>query len=248
MAYKISYKVVTEQAETLKKVSKDMDSYITRIDQIVSKLGNDELLQAVRNDLKKFNKSLEEEKIFFNLAGQILGDVVQVYTGTDKKTVSKVDKTKAHNRDFYKRPVTVASAGASAAAVATAGATTVNVNNSYTTAGNSTTATPASTVVYEEHNTTNVYVTEAGEGTISDSLSTSEIPSDVTPEFVSATAPISDTGMGIGPNGGVGAETSSVGANIAALGAGGVLTAGGIVAASAIAEAKKEKKDTPCEG
>ncbi len=115
MAYKVSYKVVSEQGEQLKKTAKDMDNYINQMNQIISKLGNDELLQSVRSDLKKFVQQLETERTVLNLAGQILSDVVQSYSGTEKKSVAKVDKAKAHNRDFYKRPVAVASAGGGAA-------------------------------------------------------------------------------------------------------------------------------------
>ena len=118
MAYKVSYKVVSEQGEQLKNTAKDMDNYITQINQIVSKLGNDELLVSVREDLKKFGKQLEEEKTILNLAGQILSEIVQSYSGAEKKSVQKVDKAKAHNRDFYKRPVAVASAGSATATAA----------------------------------------------------------------------------------------------------------------------------------
>ena len=133
MAYKVSYKVVSEQGEQLKNIAKEMDNYVTRLTQIVSKLGNDELLQSVRNDLNKFKQQLEEEKTVLNLAGQVITDVVQNYSGTEKKSVGKVDKAKAHNRDFYKRPVSVASAGGGASAGAAAGATftasSVNVSS-----------------------------------------------------------------------------------------------------------------------
>ena len=123
MAYKVSYKVVTEQGEQLKNIAKEMDNYVNRINQIVSKLGSDELLQQVRGDLNKFKQQLEEEKTVLNLAGQVITDVVQNYTGTEKKSVGKVDKAKAHNRDFYKRPVAVASAGGAAGGAVAAGAT-----------------------------------------------------------------------------------------------------------------------------
>jgi len=135
MAYKVSYKVVSEQGEQLKNIAKEMDNYINRLNQIVSKLGNDELLQSVRGDLNKFKQQLEEEKTILNLAGQVITDVVQNYTGVEKKSVGKVDKAKAHNRDFYKRPVAVASAGggAAAGAASAAGATftssSVNVSS-----------------------------------------------------------------------------------------------------------------------
>ena len=145
MAYKVSYKVVSEQGEQLKNIAKDMDNYVNQINQIVSKLGNDELLQSVRADLNKFKKQMEEEKTVLNFAGQVLVDVVQSYTSSEKKIVQKVDKVKAHNRDFYKRPVAVASAGVASGATATATATAhATVNSS------------GGTTIYQE--TTNVYV------------------------------------------------------------------------------------------
>ncbi len=133
MAYKVSYKVVSEQGEQLKNISKDMENYINEVNQIVSKLGNDELLQSVRADLNKFKQQLEEEKTILNLAGSVITDVIKSYTGVEKKSVQKVDKAKAHNRDFYKRPVAVASAGGVSAGATAAGATaagaTVNATN-----------------------------------------------------------------------------------------------------------------------
>ena len=144
MAYKVSYKVVSEQGEQLKNIAKDMDNYVNRLNQIVSKLGNDELLQTVRGDLNKFKQQLEEEKTVLNLAGQVIADVVQNYTGAEKKGVGKVDKAKAHNRDFYKRPVAVASAGGGAAggvagaasAAGSAYASSVNVNATFNSTTN----------------------------------------------------------------------------------------------------------------
>ena len=154
MAYKVSYKVVTEQGEQLKNIAKEMDNYINRINQIVSKLGSDELLQQVRGDLNKFKQQLEEEKTVLNLAGGVITDVVQNYSGTEKKSVGKVDKAKAHNRDFYKRPVSVASAGGGAAAGA-AGAAGATFTSSSVNVGSVTSSQTIS-------NTTNVFGASTG--------------------------------------------------------------------------------------
>ncbi|MBQ9550791.1 MAG: hypothetical protein IJU87_08260 [Lachnospiraceae bacterium] len=147
MAYKVSYKVVSEQGGQLKAVAKDMDNYVTEINGIVSKLGNDELLQSVRNDLNKFRQQLEEEKTVLNFAGQVIVDAMQSYTSVEKKSVAKVDKAKAHNRDFYKRPVSVPSAG-TAATGAVAGAVGSGSSGSAVSPGVVTT------------NTTTIYNTE----------------------------------------------------------------------------------------
>lgn len=152
MAYKVSYKVVSEQGNQLKNIAKDMDQYISEVNGIVSKLGNDELLQSVRADLNKFKQQLEEEKTILNLAGSIITDVVQSYTGVEKKSVQKVDKAKAHNRDFYKRPVAVASAGGGAAGGAAA------VSAGAGAAASATNVTATSTTYQSETHTTNVFV------------------------------------------------------------------------------------------
>ena len=222
MAYKVSYKVVSEQGDQLKNIAKEMDDYSSRLNQIISKLGNDELLQSVRNDLNKFKQQLEQEKTVLNLAGQILSDVVQNYTGTEKKSVGKVDKAKSHNRDFYKRPVAVASAGG-ATATATAsvsGAAASGGGAAAATAVNVNAVTSNQTVVNSQsitNNTTNVFnsiVTEA---------------SGTTPDV----AKIATDGM----SGKQGAMVASIAAAV-----GSVAAAGGAVAGVDLAEKKKEAK------
>lgn len=221
MAYKISYKVAAEQAEQLKNIAKDMDNYVNQLNQIVGKLGNDELLQSVRNDLNKFKKQLEEEKTVLNLASSVISDVIQSFSGIEKKSVGKVDKAKAHNRDFYKRPVAVASAGGGAAAGAAA-ASHVSVS----TGGG------GSSVIQQQnisHSTTNFNFSGASGSS-----------------GVSAAAPGVSAVSGLG---GIKDTLSSiVGAGVSApvgLAAAGVLAAGGAVAGAAILNdvSKEEKKE-----
>lgn len=189
MAYKVSYKVVSEQGEQLKNIAKDMDNYSSRLSQIISKLGNDELLQSIRGDLNKFNKQLEEEKTVLNLAGQVIVEVLQSYTGAEKKSVQKVDRAKAHNRDFYKRPVSVPSAGGSAA-----GATNINI----------------SAASYESH--TNVYVS-GGETTFSASGATyTSAPGVAAGAMASAAETVSGAGMSAAATAGLAAAASGIAA------------------------------------
>ena len=221
MAYKISYKVAAEQAEQLKNIAKDMDNYVNQLNQIVGKLGNDELLQSVRNDLNKFKKQLEEEKTVLNLASSVISDVIQSFSGVEKKSVGKVDKAKAHNRDFYKRPVAVASAGGGAAAGAAA-ASHVSVS----TGGG------GSSVIQQQnisHSTTNFNFSGAS-GSSGVSAATPGVSA------VSGLGGIKDT------------LSSTVGAGVSApvgLAAAGVLAAGGAVAGAAILNdvSKEEKKE-----
>lgn len=221
MAYKISYKVAAEQAEQLKNIAKDMDNYVNQLNQIVGRLGNDELLQSVRNDLNKFKKQLEEEKTVLNLASSVISDVIQSFSGVEKKSVGKVDKAKAHNRDFYKRPVAVASAGGGAAAGAAA-ASHVSVS----TGGG------GSSVIQQQnisHSTTNFNFSGASGSS-----------------GVSAAAPGVSAVSGLG--GIKDTLSSTVGAGVSApvgLAAAGVLAAGGAVAGAAILNdvSKEEKKE-----
>ena len=221
MAYKISYKVAAEQAEQLKNIAKDIDNYVNQLNQIVGKLGNDELLQSVRNDLNKFKKQLEEEKTVLNLASSVISDVIQSFSGVEKKSVGKVDKAKAHNRDFYKRPVAVASAGGGAAAGAAA-ASHVSVS----TGGG------GSSVIQQQnisHSTTNFNFSGASGSS-----------------GVSAAAPGVSAVSGLG--GIKDTLSSTVGAGVSApvgLAAAGVLAAGGAVAGAAILNdvSKEEKKE-----
>ena len=221
MAYKISYKVAAEQAEQLKNIAKDMDNYVNQLNQIVGKLGNDELLQSVRNDLNKFKKQLEEEKTVLNLASSVISDVIQSFSGVEKKSVGKVDKAKAHNRDFYKRPVAVASAGGGAAAGAAA-ASHVSVS----TGGG------GSSVIQQQnisHSTTNFNFSGASGSS-----------------GVSAAAPGVSAVSGLG--GIKDTLSSTVGAGVSApvgLAAAGALAAGGAVAGAVILNdvSKEEKKE-----
>ncbi len=212
MAYKVSYKVVSEQGEQLKNIAKEMDNYVTRLNQIVSKLGSDELLQSVRSDLNKFKQQLEEEKTILNLAGQVITDVVQNYTGVEKKSVGKVDKAKAHNRDFYKRPVAVASAGGGAAAGAATAASAAGASFSSSSVN-------VSSVSSSQNisNTTNVFGGSTG-GMAS------------TAANVATTAAKEMTGKGASMIGGIAAAVGSVAA------------AGGAVAGADLMEKKKAAK------
>lgn len=143
--YKVSYKVLAKQGDELKAVAKMVDGYADRVKSISSKLGDDKMLAEVRNNLQKLNSQLAESRVILNTAGELLSKTVQTYTTTEKRQVKKVDNLKAHNRDFYKNPVVVASvggataagvsaqgAGAAAATVAPTAATVTNTTVNYT--------------------------------------------------------------------------------------------------------------------
>lgn len=116
--YKVSYKVLGQQGEDMKAVAKMVDSYAERVAQINGKLGSDALLEQVRGNLQKLYTQLGESRSVLNTAGELLLKSVEGYTGAETRQVKKVDSMKAHNRDFYKNPVVVASAGGGAGGAA----------------------------------------------------------------------------------------------------------------------------------
>ncbi|MCM0761231.1 MULTISPECIES: hypothetical protein [Sporomusa] len=128
--YKVSYKVLSKEAEELKAVAKLLDGYAQQVNQIQGRLGHNQTLATVRSNLQKLGAQLGESRAVLSTAGQILARSVGSYTSAETRQVKKVDNLKAHNRDFYKNPVVVASVGGAAAAPSPAGvtinATTVN--------------------------------------------------------------------------------------------------------------------------
>ncbi len=122
--YKVSYKVLSQQGDALKALAKQVDGYASRVNTIRGKLGEDELLSTVRQNLTKLSQQLGESRVVLNMAGELIGKSVERYGGTEKNVVKKVDSVKAHNRDFYKNPVVVASAGGTVAGGAGAAAAT----------------------------------------------------------------------------------------------------------------------------
>ena len=105
--YKVSYKVLSQQGEKLKAVAKQMDDYASRLDAIRGKLGSDNMLSSVRQNLQKLSQQFGETRATLTLSGQVISQCVEGYSGQEKTVVQKVNSTRAHNRDFYKNPVTV---------------------------------------------------------------------------------------------------------------------------------------------
>jgi hypothetical protein len=128
--YKVSYKILRQQGDDMKAVAKLVDGYSERVAQVSGKLGEGDLLAQVRTNLGKLREQLGESRTVLNTAGEFLTKTVDSYTGVEVRQVKKADSTRAHNRDFYKNPVVVASvggAGVAAAIPASApSATTVN--------------------------------------------------------------------------------------------------------------------------
>ncbi len=123
-SYKVSYKILRQQGDDMKAVAKLIDGYSERVAQVSGKLGEGDLLAQVRTNLGKLREQLGESRTVLNTAGEFLVKTVDSYTGVELRQVKKADSTRAHNRDFYKNPVVVASVGGAAAGGAVAAAAT----------------------------------------------------------------------------------------------------------------------------
>lgn len=133
--YKVSYKVLSQQGTELKAIAKLVDGYADRVNKIRGKLGDDNMLAEIRQNLQKLSAQLGESRAILNMAGEVLTKSVASYTNVEAKQVKAVDNVAAHKRDFYKNPVVVASAGAAAAAApvnAAAAPPTVNYTETNT--------------------------------------------------------------------------------------------------------------------
>jgi hypothetical protein len=119
-SYKVSYKILRQQGDDMKAVAKLVDGYSERVAQVSGKLGEGDLLAQVRTNLGKLREQLGESRTVLHTAGEFLTKTVDSYTGVEIRQVKKADSTRAHNRDFYKNPVVVASVGGAAAGGAAA--------------------------------------------------------------------------------------------------------------------------------
>ena len=124
--YKVSYKILSKQGEEIKAIAKLLDRYAEQIEQIRGRLGQDEMLSSVCGNLQKLSVQLGESRAIINMAGEVLSQSVEGYSALETRQIKKVEALKAHNRDFYKNPVVVASAGGAVAAPAAASAATIN--------------------------------------------------------------------------------------------------------------------------
>ncbi len=107
--YKVSYKLLGQQAEELKKISTSLLSYSDTLKGIAPKLGEGEMLLQVRNNLNKMSEQLNERSMIISVAGETLQAAIEEYSGVEIKSVKNTEGIKACNRDFYKNPVVVGS-------------------------------------------------------------------------------------------------------------------------------------------
>ncbi len=131
-SYKVSYKMLGQHADDMIKLANQLGSDISTLDSIVPKISEDEMFQRIKTDLTTLIAQLNENCDLMGTAGNVLKECVEKYTDTEVKLVQQSEGTRAHSRDFYKNPVSVASYGGGGSVDSTPiGATTLDAGGSY---------------------------------------------------------------------------------------------------------------------
>ncbi len=105
--FKVSFNLLKQQIDELQKVSTQMLSLSEKVSLAADNLGQDELLTSARASLKTSASNIGAKAELFGIASATLSEIIEQYTGTEKKNISKAEGTKAHARDFYKNPVVI---------------------------------------------------------------------------------------------------------------------------------------------
>jgi len=232
--YRVSYKVLRQQGEDMKAAAKMVDGYIDRLSKIRGRLGSDNMLAGVRNNLQQLGVQLGESRAILNTAGDLLVRNVESYGSVEVRQVRKVGGMRAHNRDFYKNPVVVVSAGGAAVGAA---AVSAPATASVPVAAN-VTETSTTTINYTDNS---VNVSYAAPGSDTNTIATEAGP---LPEFQSSPVGSVQAQPVISAptaNNGVPAEPSPAGMGSAAKVAAG-LGAAGVAAAGAVLGGREIKK------
>ncbi len=117
--YKVSYKLLAQQAEELLKISSQLNTYNEQLAAIVPKLGEGELLATAKSNINAMASQMGEGAELTSIAGNMLKETIDEYSNVEVKLTQQAEGTRAHSRDFYKNPVSVGSAIGSDASTAT---------------------------------------------------------------------------------------------------------------------------------
>ncbi len=133
--YKVSYKLLAQQAEDLVKISTQLTGYQEQLSAIVPKLGEGDLLATAKSNISAMATQMAEGAELTAIAGNTLKDAIGEYSNTETTLTQQAEGTKAHSRDFYKNPVSVGAAIGSDAGTATPLSTVSGPMESYAPPG-----------------------------------------------------------------------------------------------------------------
>ncbi len=108
--FKVSFSLLKQQIEELKKVATQMQTLAEKVSTASTNLGQDELLASARSSLVNSASNIGSKAELLAIASATLGEIIEEYTGTETKNVTRAEGTKAHSRDFYKNPVVISDA------------------------------------------------------------------------------------------------------------------------------------------
>ncbi len=105
--YKVSFNLLKQQIDELKNVATQMQSIAEKVSAASVNLGQDELLATARSSLMNTASNIGTKAELLGIASATLGEIIEEYTGTETKNITRAEGTRAHSRDFYKNPVTI---------------------------------------------------------------------------------------------------------------------------------------------
>lgn len=237
-AYKVSYKILAEQGSVLKAVSKEVSAYVDRLNTVKGKLGDDQLLGEIRQNLGKLAQDLSESQAFLTMAGELLAQSVDGYSTVETNVVKKTGETRASKRDFYKNPVSAGGSGGIASAVYTVGSAGTAAGSAAAPAAAGS-AGPAPSSAGQQVS----YVDQSVNLNISGGSFGTGQPSQPVPEMVKLSA----AGQAAAAAGGGTGADAMAGAAIAGAAAGAAAGAGGVAAALKMTGEKKSGQEAPPE-
>ena len=237
-AYKVSYKILAEQGSVLKAVSKEVSAYVDRLNTVKGKLGDDQLLGEIRQNLGKLAQDLSESQAFLTMAGELLAQSVDGYSTVETIVVKKTGETRASKRDFYKNPVSAGGSGGIASAVYTVGSAGTAAGSAAAPAAAGS-AGPAPSSAGRQVS----YVDQSVNLNISGGSFGTGQPSQPVPEMVKLSA----AGQAAAAAGGGTGAAAMAGAAIAGAAAGAAAGAGGVAAALKMTGEKKSGQEAPPE-
>ncbi len=105
--YKVSFNLLKQQIDEMKNVSTQMLALAEKVTAASANLGQDELLATARTSLINVSSNMGSKAELLAIASATLGEIIEQYTGTETKNITRAEGTRAHSRDFYKNPVTI---------------------------------------------------------------------------------------------------------------------------------------------
>ena len=125
--FKVNYKMLAELSGEVREIGNQLKTQGDELRSVNGNLENDKSLTNIKKQILSGAESIDELTVGLNAIAEVMSAGAEKYQKGESSGTKKVDGARAHNRDFYKNPVSVPSAGGAAM-----GAAVVNVSQSST--------------------------------------------------------------------------------------------------------------------